>query len=59
MRVLCAWCGADMGEKECSGPDNGLVSHSICERCRMETMTELEGQGTDREKKGSALPEDD
>ena len=52
MKIVCAWCGADMGEKECSGPDNGLVSHSICEQCRMEAMAELEGQGADREKKG-------
>ena len=51
MKVICAWCHADMGEKECSGPDKGLVSHSICEQCRMEAMAELEGQGADREKK--------
>jgi hypothetical protein len=49
MKIRCSWCGADMGEKECSGPDNGLVSHSICERCLAETMAELDGRGADRE----------
>ncbi len=52
MKIVCGWCGAGMGEKECSGPDNGLVSHSICERCRKDAMAELEGKGADREKNG-------
>ena len=55
MKVVCAWCGADMGEKDCSGPDNGLVSHSICERCRIETMAELESRDADREKNRHAI----
>ena len=50
MKITCAWCGADMGEKECSEPDNGLVSHSICEQCRNKAMAELEGQDSNREK---------
>ena len=55
MEIQCAWCGADMGEKECSGPDNGLVSHSICKRCLAETTAKLEGRGTDREKNSLAI----
>lgn len=51
MKIVCAWCGADMGKKECSGIDSGLVSHSICERCFSESMAELDRQGDDSAKK--------
>lgn len=30
MKVVCAWCGKDMGEK--MGPD-GLTTHGMCKRC--------------------------
>lgn len=50
MKIVCAWCGTDIGTKDCSGQDNGLVSHSICERCFMETMVELEVLSVEREK---------
>lgn len=52
MKIMCAWCGTDIGTKDCSIQDNGLVSHSICERCFAETMAKLEGRGADREKTG-------
>lgn len=31
MRVVCAWCGADMGEKDGQGETG--VSHGMCEDC--------------------------
>ena len=31
MRVICAWCGKDMGQRDGEGV-NGL-SHSICDEC--------------------------
>lgn len=32
MKIVCGWCGADMGEKE--GPDK--VTHGICKGCARE-----------------------
>ena len=31
MKVICAWCGKDMGEKNGEGVKG--ISHSICEEC--------------------------
>ena len=31
MKVVCAWCGADMGEKD--GLGNTGTTHGICEKC--------------------------
>ena len=31
MKIVCAWCGKDMGEKDGKGVAG--VSHSICEEC--------------------------
>ncbi len=31
IKIVCAWCGRDMGEKDGAGV--GGVSHSICEEC--------------------------
>ena len=31
MKVICAWCGKDMGEKDGKGVEG--VSHGICEDC--------------------------
>ena len=35
IKVKCAWCGLDMGTKECDKNDksNGKTSHSICDEC--------------------------
>ncbi|KKM97309.1 hypothetical protein LCGC14_1169310 [marine sediment metagenome] len=38
MRVICSWCGKDMGEKE--PLDNEEISHGICEECQ-ERLTEM------------------
>lgn len=39
MKVRCAWCGRDMGEK--MGPDN-LVTHGICKPCLDRIEKELQ-----------------
>ncbi len=31
MKIRCAWCGKDMGEKDGEGVEG--VSHSVCEDC--------------------------
>lgn len=35
MKVQCAWCGKDMGEKPAAKIEfDGKVTHGICEKCR-------------------------
>ncbi len=36
MKIVCAWCGKDMGEK---APEEPGTTHGICARCRLETQT--------------------
>lgn len=36
MKVQCAWCGKDMGEKP--PYDDPAISHGICEQCRRENF---------------------
>lgn len=31
LKIVCAWCGKDMGEKDGEGVEG--VSHGICEDC--------------------------
>jgi len=31
MKIECAWCGREMGEKDGKGVEG--VSHSVCEEC--------------------------
>jgi len=33
IRVVCAWCGKDLGEKEGESGEGGNVSHGICPKC--------------------------
>jgi len=39
MRVICAWCGKDMGEKE--GGNVEGASHSICDQCAQKLLLEM------------------
>lgn len=41
MKVVCAWCGLDMGEVDGRGVDG--TTHSICEACKVKTLADLEG----------------
>jgi hypothetical protein len=40
MRVVCAWCGVDMGSQavEAGGGADGKTSHGICRRCEVEFL---------------------
>ena len=51
MKVICSWCGKDLGEKE-PFVDN-RVSHGICEDCRKKIM-----EGMKREPLGEHHSED-
>lgn len=42
MRVVCAWCSADMGEKP---GDVGLISHGLCCTCAARLADEDAGVG--------------
>lgn len=39
MRIICAWCGKDMGEKEGKGVEG--TSHSICDECADKVVAEM------------------
>ena len=43
-RVVCAWCGKEMGVKECPGSKmmKDPITHSICECCKAKTMKDIE-----------------
>ena len=40
MKIVCAWCGKYMGEKE--GGDEGEISHGVCEECSGKFLKELD-----------------
>lgn len=42
--IECAWCGAEMGTKECNEHDesNGKTSHSICDVCEKKVYADLD-----------------
>ncbi len=43
-RVVCAWCGKEMGVKEGPGSKdkNRAITHSICEFCKAKAIEEIE-----------------
>ncbi len=44
MKVICAWCNKDMGEK--GGKDVEGISHGVCEECLTKLMTEMENENS-------------
>ncbi|MCD6453559.1 MAG: hypothetical protein J7K77_04670 [Dehalococcoidales bacterium] len=42
MRVMCAWCGRDMGAKDGRGITG--VSHGLCEQCRRRLELSMRGK---------------
>lgn len=44
MKVLCAWCGKKMGEKQGDGVEG--VSHGICKQCSARVISEVREQLT-------------
>jgi hypothetical protein len=48
MKVICAWCGHALGEKQdlrpsCSGIDD-LISHGICEQCLQKALCDIKSK---------------
>ena len=41
MKIVCAWCQTDLGEKY---PEQPGTSHGICPKCRDEILAETNGQ---------------
>lgn len=41
MRIVCAWCGKDVGEKDGKGVEG--ISHSICRECLAKLTAKVEG----------------
>ena len=42
MKIVCAWCGKDMGEKDGEGIEG--ISHSICEECLSKLEAKVENK---------------
>jgi hypothetical protein len=41
-KVICAWCGTDMGEKEMGDDsDEIVITHSICPECKKRLEEEI------------------
>jgi hypothetical protein len=40
MKIICAWCKLDMGEKEPF--ERKEITHAICSRCQKKVMAEME-----------------
>ncbi len=40
IKIICAWCQREMGEKEGDAPNP--VSHSICSACKKMVLTEID-----------------
>ena len=46
MKIVCAWCGKDMGEKNGKGMEG--ISHSICEKCLVKLTAKVESKSSIR-----------
>ena len=40
MKIVCAWCGKKLGEKE-GGKVEG-ISHGICKKCKERVLREMD-----------------
>ena len=47
MKIVCAWCGKDMGEKDSKSKEG--ISHSICKEClaKMQAKKRIKPRGED------------
>jgi len=49
MKIVCAWCGKEMGEKEGEGIEG--ATHSICDECLEKLKQEAEKETKPEEEK--------
>jgi hypothetical protein len=54
MKIICAWCGEDLGEKD--PLDDKRISHGICPECKTDLLGEVEKRLL-REARDAALEE--
>ena len=40
MKMICAWCGKDLGDKDGKGVEG--ISHCVCEECLHKFQEEVE-----------------
>ena len=33
IKVICAYCGCELGYKHCTPEQDGMVSHGVCQKC--------------------------
>ncbi len=43
LKVECAWCGKDMGEKDGQGEEG--ITHGICDECKAQLEAETKSEG--------------
>lgn len=55
MKIICAWCQKDMGEKLGGGSD--LITYSICPDCKEKVGKELEALKAKKLKEGDKKSE--
>ena len=48
MKIVCAWCGKDMGEKDGRGVEG--VTHGQCKQCFTKFMAKVESNTRARDK---------
>jgi hypothetical protein len=41
MRVVCAWCGAALGQRACEPEKDGEVTHGICPTCKARQLGDV------------------
>ena len=44
IKIICAWCGKEMGEKEGEGIEG--ISHGMCNKCAAEVQAKVGGHIT-------------
>ena len=44
MKIVCAWCGKDMGEKDGKGAKG--ISHGICQECLAKVIAKMESKSS-------------
>ena len=56
LEIVCSWCGAKIGEKECDVFNESLprITHSICKKCRTKVLDDL--KQSDESQRKDAIP---
>ena len=57
LTIICSWCGAKIGEKECERLDERLprITHGICPKCRAKVIEELKHEESENHEDESQL----